>query len=338
MPYEDKDIFADSVRLDDGQYELLRLLQTTSDYLSGEQLGVRLGLSRTAIWKRIERLRDLGFAVEGSSRRGYRLAPTQDLLFPEEVKAGLALQWLTGPVYHVISLPSTNDAAKALARRGAAEGTLLLAEGQSAGRGRLGRTWESPLGTGIYLSLLLRPPLPPAELPKITLMAAVAVVTALQTACRVNTGIKWPNDIIHQGKKLGGILTEMETESDAISHVVVGIGLNINTPVFPEYLRETATSLAGAGVTYPRLPIIRALLAAMDGLYGRFLQQDFAAILSQWRQQAVMLGKSVTIRRGEVVHTGVALDVAEDGALLLARPDGGVEKIFSGEIETASQP
>ena len=338
MTSTDYDILAHSVRLEAGQYELLRLLKTAPDYLSGEQLGARLGLSRTAIWKRIERLREMGFAVEGGSRRGYRLAPTQDPLFPEEVKAGLALRWLTGPVYHVVTLPSTNDAAKALARQGAGEGTLVLAEGQSAGRGRLGRTWESPLGTGIYLSLLLRPPLPPAEMPKITLTTAVAVAAALQTACGVATGIKWPNDIIYQGKKLGGILTEMETESDAMSHVIVGVGLNINTPVFPAHLQETATSLAATGRTYPRLPIIRAFLAAMDGLYGRFLAQDFAAILQQWRQRAVMLGKTVVIRRGEVVHTGVALDVADDGALLLARPDGGVEKVFSGEIDAAPHP
>ena len=325
-----------AVRLDDVQQDLLRLLQATPAHLSGEQLGARLGLSRTAVWKRIERLRALGYQVDGSPRRGYRLTPGQDLLFPAEISAALPLTWLQGPVYHFVSLPSTNDTAKELARQGAPEGTLVLAETQSAGRGRLGRTWESPPGTGLYLSLLLRPPLPPVELPRLTLLAAVAVVEAIQAATGLRTGIKWPNDIIFQGKKLGGILTEMETESDAMRHVVLGVGLNLNTPAFPEHLREIATSLAVTGRTYSRLATLRAFLTAMDRLYGRFLNQEFPAILDRWRQLSVTLGKTVTIRRGADVHTGLALDVALDGALLLARPDGSVERILSGEIQQAS--
>ncbi|MGQ9920281.1 MAG: biotin--[acetyl-CoA-carboxylase] ligase [Desulfobacca sp.] len=325
-----------AVRLDDGQQELLRLLQATPAHLSGEQLGARLGLSRTAVWKRIERLRALGYQVDGSPRRGYRLAPGQDLLLPAEIRAALPLKWLRGPVYHFVSLPSTNDAAKKLARQGAPEGTLVLAETQSAGRGRLGRTWESPAGTGLYLSLLLRPPLPPVELPKLTLLAAVAVVEAIQTATGRRTGIKWPNDIIFQGKKLGGILTEMETESDAMRHVVLGVGLNLNTPQFPEHLQQIATSLAVTGQAYSRLATLRAFLTAMDGLYGRFLNEEFPAILERWRQFSVTLGKTVTIRQGRDVYAGLALDVAPDGALLLARPDGTVAVILSGEIQQAS--
>ncbi len=336
MVIEASSLIPGAVRLDDVLQELLRLLQTTSAHLSGEQLGARLGLSRTAVWKRIERLRALGYQVEGSSRRGYRLAPGQDLLLPADLSAALPLRWLQAPVYHFVSLPSTNDAAKELARQGAPEGTLVLSETQSAGRGRLGRTWESPPGTGIYLTLLLRPPLPPAELPKLTLLAAVAVVEAIQAATGLITGIKWPNDIIFQGKKLGGILTEMETESDAMRHVVLGVGLNLNTPEFPDHLREIATSLASTGQTYSRLATVRAFLAAMAGLYGRFLNQEFPAILDQWRQLTVTLGKTVTIRRGNDVYSGLALDVAPDGALLLARADGTIEKILSGEIQQAS--
>lgn len=328
-------IIPGAVRLDAGQQDLLRCLRAAATHLSGEHLGACLGLSRTAIWKRIERLRGLGYQVEGSSRRGYRLSADQDLLLPEDVSADLSLNLLGGPVYHFVNLPSTNDAAKELARRGAPEGTLLLAETQSAGRGRLGRTWESPPGTGIYLTLLLRPPLPPAELPKLTLIAAVAVVEAIQAATGLQTGIKWPNDIIFQGKKLGGILTEMETESDCMRHVVLGLGLNLNTPAFPEHLRDIATSLANTGRTYSRLATIRAFLETMDNLYGRFLRLEFPALLDRWRQLTVTLGKTVTIRQGGEVLTGHALDVASDGALLLARPDGSVVKVLSGEIQQA---
>ena len=221
------------IELDQVQQDLLGMLQRTEAYLSGEQLGSRLGLSRTAVWKRIERLRACGYLVDGSSRRGYRLQPEQDLLLAADITAGLTRQWLQGPVLHFVSLPSTNDLAKDLARQGYPEGSVVVAETQSAGRGRLGRVWESPPGTGIYLSVILRPRLPPTELPKLTLTAAVAVVEAIKEATGLSMGIKWPNDILLAGKKLGGILTEMETESDQMSHVILGVGLNINTLGFP---------------------------------------------------------------------------------------------------------
>ncbi len=255
-------------------------------------------MSRTAIWKRIERLRACGYQVEGSSRRGYRLEADQDLLLATEIMAGLDRQRLAGPVWHFVTLPSTNDLAKDLARRGYPEGMVLVAETQSAGRGRLGRVWESPPGTGIYLSLLLRPPLPPTELPKLTLTAAVAVVEALKEVTALEIGIKWPNDIIFGGKKLGGILTEMETESDQMSHVILGVGLNINTLAFPDHLAGLATSLGNTGRTYSRLAIVKAFLAAMDRWYGTFLDQGFGEILAAWRREAVTLGKPVRVPTG----------------------------------------
>jgi BirA family biotin operon repressor/biotin-[acetyl-CoA-carboxylase] ligase len=325
-----------TVELDQVQQDLLLMLKQTEAHLSGEELGSRLGLSRTAIWKRIERLRACGYQVEGSSRRGYRLEPDQDLLLATEIMAGLDRQRLAGPVWHFVTLPSTNDLAKDLARRGYPEGMVLVAETQSAGRGRLGRVWESPPGTGIYLSLLLRPPLPPTELPKLTLTAAVAVVEALKEVTALEIGIKWPNDIIFGGKKLGGILTEMETESDQISHVILGVGLNINTLAFPDHLAELATSLGNTGRTYSRLAIVKAFLAAMDRWYGTFLDQGFGEILAAWRREAVTLGKPVRVRLGAREVSGLAIDVAPDGALLVEKPGGEVEKIISGEIEQAS--
>ncbi len=335
MVTEPKAAPAAAVYLEQVQEELLGLLQNASTFLSGAQLAARLQLSRTAVWKRIERLRSLGYQVEGSSRRGYRLAPGQELLLPAAILADLPLQRLAGPVHHYVSLPSTNDAAKELARQGAPEGTLVVAERQTAGRGRLGRVWESPPFTGLYLTLILRPPRPPAELPTLTLTAAVAAVEALQTATGVTTGIKWPNDIIFQGKKLGGILTEMETESDRMSFVVLGVGLNLNTPVFPEHLREIATSLAVTGRTYSRLATLRALLQALDHWYDVFLRDGFGDILARWRQATVTLGKVVCCRQGEREITGLAREIAPDGALIVVRPDGTEERVLSGEIQPA---
>jgi BirA family biotin operon repressor/biotin-[acetyl-CoA-carboxylase] ligase len=335
MIIREKKVGPDILELDQVQQDLLGMLQRTETYLSGEQLGTRLSLSRTAVWKRIERLRAWGYLVEGSSRRGYRLYPGQDLVLPADITVALDQQWLRGPVLHYVRLPSTNDMAKGLARQGYPEGTVLVAESQSAGRGRLGREWESPQGTGIYLSLILRPPLPPTELPKITLTAAVAVVRAIKEATNLEMGIKWPNDIIFGGKKLGGILTEMETESDQMSHVILGVGLNINTLAFPDHLDTVATSLSSTGRSYSRLAIVRAFLRSLDGFYGRFLRREFPAILEEWRRASVTLGKPVTVKLGTGELSGLALDVATDGALLVEKPGGKVEKIISGEIQQA---
>lgn len=331
----DKQGLAHIIQLDEVQQNLLAMLSRTETHLSGEQLGGRLGLSRAAVWKRIQRLRACGYNVAGSSRRGYRLDPGQDVVLPAEMGAGLTGQWLRGPVEHFVTLPSTNDLAKDLAGQGYPEGTVVVAESQSAGRGRLGRVWESPSGTGIYLSVLLRPPLPPEELPKLTLLAAVAVVEAIKAATGLQTGIKWPNDILFAGQKLGGILTEMETESDRMRHVILGVGLNVNTLEFPAHLQTLATSLASTGRRYARLDIIRAFFRALDELYGRFLRQEFPAILERWRRAAVTLGKAVTIKLGDRDISGVAVDVAPDGALMVRKSSGEVEKVISGEIPPA---
>ena len=202
-----------------------------------------MGLSRAAVWKRVHRLKAQGYVIEGSPRRGYRLLAVPDKLLPEEVLQGLKTRVFTGPVHHFETLDSTNDLAKELAVQGAPEGTVVVAEAQTGGRGRLGREWDSPPGVGLYVSLVLRPMLPPMELPQITLTTAVAVVRAVRRVAGVAPGIKWPNDLLLNGKKLGGILTEMETESDRIRHVVVGLGLNVNNPGFPPELAATATSL-----------------------------------------------------------------------------------------------
>lgn len=314
---------------------VLQALKGSPGPLSGEALAGELGLSRAAVWKRIQRLKDLGYDISGSPRRGYRLVSSPDKLWPQEILQGLRTRYLKGPVHHFGTLPSTNDLAKELGAQQALEGTLVIADVQTGGRGRLGRVWDSPEG-GLYVSVLLRPVLPPTEMPQLTLTAAVAVVRALRRATGVTPGIKWPNDLILDGKKLGGILTEMETESDQIRHLVVGLGLNVNNSRFPAELEQSATSLARArGVSFVRLPIVRAWLEEFDELYGRFLAREFAGILAEWKEHTVTVGRMVTVRQGPREISGQALEVAADGALLLQVSSGEIVRISSGEIAPA---
>jgi BirA family transcriptional regulator, biotin operon repressor / biotin---[acetyl-CoA-carboxylase] ligase len=312
---------------------VLQVLRGAADAISGEYLAAQLGLSRAAVWKRVHRLKAQGYVIEGSPRRGYRLLAVPDKLLPEEVLQGLKTRLFTGPVHYFETLDSTNDLSKALAAQGAPEGTVVVAEAQTGGRGRLGREWDSPPGVGLYVSLVLRPMLPPMELPQITLTTAVAVVRAVCRVAGLAPGIKWPNDLLLNGKKLGGILTEMETESDRIRHVVVGLGLNVNNPGFPFDLAATATSLAlAAGRTFSRVNLLQAWLEEFEGLYERFLHQGFAEILEEWKGSAVTLGKMVTVRQGPRELSGQALDVAPDGALLLRTATGEMVRVTSGEI------
>jgi BirA family biotin operon repressor/biotin-[acetyl-CoA-carboxylase] ligase len=322
---------------DAGLQELLQFLREVDGFVSGEILAARVGLSRAGIWKRLHRLKALGYVIEGEPRRGYRLVSAPDKLLPEEILHRLETKTLRGPIYHFETVASTNDTAKTLGAQGAAEGTLVVTETQSAGRGRLGRHWLSPSGVGIYTSLLLRPLLPPTELPQITLSTAVAVVRALTRSAGVTPGIKWPNDLILKGKKLGGILTEMETESDQIRYLVVGLGLNVNNPDFPPGLADTATSLyRKEGRPFPRVPILQAWLEEFEALYSQFLARGFPEILEEWKQHAVTLGKCVAVRQGMRQIEGLALEVDADGALLLETARGEVVKVTSGEITLES--
>ena len=315
----------------------MQVLRGAADAISGEGLAAQLGLTRAAVWKRVNRLKARGYVIEGSPRRGYRLLAVPDKLLPEEVLEGLKTRVFTGPVHHFETLNSTNDLAKELAAQGAPEGTVVVAEAQTGGRGRLGREWNSPPGLGLYVSLVLRPMLPPMELPQITLTTAVAVVRAVRRVAGLAPEIKWPNDLLLNGKKLGGILTEMETESDRIRHVVVGLGLNVNNPGFPPELAATATSLTlAAGRALSRVHLLQAWLEEFEALYGRFLNQGFPEILEEWKASAVTLGKTVTVRQGPREISGQALDVAPDGALLLRTANGEMVRVTSGEITPGS--
>ena len=306
-------------------------------WVSGEAISRSLGVSRTAVWKQVEALRSLGYQVEAAPRKGYRLVVRPDLIRPEEVRTGLAARRLGRVIEYRPTVGSTNDLAKELARQGAPEGLLVLADQQTAGKGRLGRAWSTPPGAAIAMSLVLRPDLPLHQAPRITLAAAVAVAEAVREVADLAAGIKWPNDVLLRGRKLCGILTEMEAEMDRVSFVVVGIGVNVGLrreemdPAF----RETATSLAEEGaVGVRRAALVQAILARLEQSCDDLLAGRFPQVLDRWRALSVTLGQPVRVLGvdGLAVLEGVAEQVDEDGALLVRDYGGRVHRVFSGEV------
>ncbi len=314
---------------------ILKLLrQQSQDYLSGEEISRQMAVSRTAVWKHIQELKNHGYEIEAHPRKGYRLKSRPDLLLPEEIRAGLSTQLLGQQIVHFYDTSSTNNEAKRLAADEAVEGTIIVSEAQTLGRGRLNRGWFSPPGGGVWVSVILRPPFPPQEAPKCTLLAAVATVEAIREASGLECGIKWPNDIFWQGRKVVGILTEMSAEMDAINYVVLGIGINVGLTEadFPEELREIVASVSmGAGREVSRVELLQKLLARLEYWYQLVKKEGFAPVLEAWRRESVTLGQPVRVLAGEETYDGVAEELAEDGSLLV-RTESGLRRVLAGDV------
>ena len=319
---------------------ILKLLrQQSQDYLSGEEISRQLAVSRTAVWKHIQELKNHGYEIEAHPRKGYRLKSRPDLLLPEEIRAGLSTKLLGKQIVHFYDTSSTNNEAKRLAADEAAEGTIVVSEAQTLGRGRLNRGWFSPPGGGVWVSVILRPPFPPQEAPKCTLMAAVATVEAIREASGLNCGIKWPNDILWQGRKLVGILTEMSAEMDAINFVVLGIGINVSLQEsdFPEELRNIGASVSmGAEREVSRVEVLQKLLERLEYWYQVVKQEGFEPVLEAWRRESVTLGQPVRVLAGEETYDGVAEELAEDGSLLV-RTENGLRRVLAGDVSLRLQ-
>jgi len=318
--------------------QLLAALRAAGEgWVSGEELSRRLGVSRTAIWKQVQSLRDRGYLVEAQPRLGYRLLAAPDAVTPDELLPGMTTRRFGRQIEYRPSVASTNDVAKELARAGAPEGLMVIADEQTAGRGRLGRAWSTPRGSALAISLVLRPSLPPYEAPRITLVAAVAVAEAVRAVTGLPAGIKWPNDIQIGGRKLCGILTEMEAEMERVSFVVCGIGLNVNLAreQFPPEIRETATSLmAELGRPVPRAPLVQATMARLEEGYDLLLAGRFPAVLDRWRTLSVTLGQPVRVLSvaGGADLEGVAENVDLDGALLVRTASGELKRVLAGDV------
>lgn len=317
---------------------LAALKAAVGEYVSGAELAQQLCISRAAVSKQIAALRQEGYAIESVSRRGHRLLASPDAITVAELRAVLRTARMGQIVEYRAQVGSTNELAKAMARAGASEGTVVVAEAQTEGKGRLGRDWHSPPATGIWMSVILRPALAPRSATRLTLAAAVAVAGAIRQVAAVAVGIKWPNDIVVGSRKLCGILTEMELDEERIHFAVVGIGINVNTAAdqFPPELRSVATSLAAErGEPVPRAPLAAAVLARLEEAYTALLNGEFDRIRNDWRAASVTLGRWVRIlpaAGGGEALTGLAEEVDADGALLVRLPDGTLTRVVAGEV------
>ena len=303
--------------------------------VSGEALSQQLNVSRTAVWKHIRNLKALGYRIDAVPSRGYRLVASPDILTPAEITSGLATSRIGQTVICLRETESTNAVAFSLAEEGAAEGTVVIADVQSRGKGRLGRRWESPAGVNLYCSVVLRPPLLPLHAPQITFLSAVAAADAIARMTLLTPEIKWPNDVLVNGRKVAGMLNEMNAATEGIAFIILGIGININMrrDQFPDDLRHPASSLAlEAGVEVARVPFIRAFLEALDARYRDFLARGFQPLKNAWLARCTVMNRRVMVscRDGDLAGTVAGVD--EIGALLLRRDGGGLERVLAGDV------
>lgn len=325
-------------RMDDKKQVILKLLLAHQNtFLSGQTISDKLGVSRTAIWKHIKGLEELGYIIDSVHKKGYRLVSLPDLLNQAEIEAELETHFVGRRLFIEESLPSTQKLAHHLAEDKAKDGTVILAEEQTGGRGRLGRVWHSPKGTGIWMSLILRPDLPIRQTPQITLLAAVCVARAVQKLTGLTLEIKWPNDLLYEKKKLVGILTELQAEEGHVKSVIIGMGINVNVREehISEDLKEVATSLAlilGHPVSRPRL--IATILNEFEQLYLHYIKEGFRVIKLLWESYAMSFGRQIHARtlKGPVI-TGIAKGITDEGVLLLEDETGKTHHIYSADIE-----
>lgn len=319
--------------------KIVRLLRTHSDqYLSGQEISNALHISRAAVWKQIEQLRAAGFDIDARRAQGYCLRSSPDVLLADDIQYGLATKIVGRQIDCVKQLGSTNQSVREAAAAGASEGLVVLADSQSAGRGRLGRNWVSPAGVNIYCSVLLRPQIPPPDASQLTFLTAVATAEILDDVCGLNARVKWPNDVLVNGKKIAGLLNELGAETEQIHYLVLGIGLNVNMAAdqFPLDLRYPATSvMLETGNTQARLPLVRALLLRIDELYHDLLTQGFAPLRRRWEARFDLLDRPVEVDQGQRIVRGLVGGLDADGALRLLLPDGRSERILVGDVRPA---
>lgn len=312
--------------------KILALLSAyPKQYMSGEEIAAKLGVSRTAVWKHIQELKGAGYTIESQSRSGYRITAVPDRMLPELITNGLYTKLIGRNIISFEEIATTNNEAKRRAADGAPEGTIVVSEVQVTGKGRLNRSFFCPRG-GIWFSVILRPRFLPQDAPKCTLLAAVAVVRAMRDI-GFDAGIKWPNDILYDGKKLTGILTEMSAEMDRINYVVIGIGINANISAesFPDDIKDKATSISAHIGEIDRIGFFQKLLNYFENLYMEVQQHGFGEMLREWRKLSVTLGQEINVIGFEETFAGKAIDIDDDGALLVETADG-VRRVLAGDV------
>ena len=303
------------------------------NFVSGQQISKDLHVSRTAIWKHINVLKERGYIFESSTRKGYRLIYAPNLLTPLEIDSALHTETFGRHVVYLESTQSTNEEAKKIAREGAEEGTIVVAEEQITGHGRLARGFYSPFAKGIWFSLILRPKFFPMEASKCTLLAAVGVCRGIRRMGLADAGIKWPNDILVHGKKLVGILTLMSASLEKIDYIIMGIGINtgIKKNEFPEDFREGATSFLNEGINVSRKDLLAAILGELEKEYSIAQNEGFDKVPDDWRALSVTLGQEVRVIFGDDSYTGKAVDIDRDGCLLV-NTGSEVKRVIAGDV------
>jgi len=319
------------------KYRILEELKASNgQVVSGEEISRKLGISRTAVWKHISKLRSEGYTIESQTNSGYKLVGSPDILSASELEPLLHTVFMGRNVIYLDSTDSTNTYAKKAAEEPFKEGTVIIADEQTAGRGRLGRHWVATKGKGIWMSIILKPDILPSDAPKLTIAAALAVVKALSSCCQLDTRVKWPNDIVSGGKKLCGILTEMSAEADEIKYVIVGIGINANMEVcdFGPEVSNTATSISiESGKTFSRKAVAASVLYEFEELYKAFVEEgSIRHFLDEYKRKSAVLGKEIRVISKKEEIIGRAVDISREGQLVVKLADGSVREIMSGEV------
>jgi BirA family biotin operon repressor/biotin-[acetyl-CoA-carboxylase] ligase len=308
------------------------LREKQNRFVSGEDMAGRLKVTRAAVWKEITALRKLGYGITSEIGRGYKLTRIPDKMFADEIIQGLKNRIIGRELFCYGEVDSTNDVAHRLGESGTKEGTCVFAEHQKKGRGRLGRSWEAPKSKNVLLSVLLRPLLPPTEVPRLTLAVSIAVARTIERETGVRPGIKWPNDVLIGEKKVCGILTEMSAEVDRVKYVVIGIGVNANTVA--KDLPDGATSLREVtGKNIHRPAFARTLLVELETEYTRLKEGRYEAIAKEWEEYTVTSGRRVTATISGRKIQGQAVGIDLDGALWIRRDNGLQERVTAGDIQ-----
>ena len=313
--------------------KIVSLLQGTNGYVSGEKLSEELGITRSAVWKHINSLKEEGYEIDSVRNKGYMLNSVPDQLNEEKIRSRLSVSNIGKKLVTLKTVDSTNEEAKRLAREGAQHGLIVAADRQTSGKGRFSRKWCSGPDGGLYFSVLLKPDLPPSDIASITLSAGYAVCLAVREFTGLDANIKWPNDIILGNKKLCGILTEMAAQSDRIDYVIIGIGINVNNSVFPEEIANKAVSLRiASGHTIDRSEFFACVINKLDRVIGDFLISLSIDDIAHFKSICATMNRTVTIVRSGQEITGTACDVSPTGELIVRLDSGKEITVNSGEV------
>jgi BirA family biotin operon repressor/biotin-[acetyl-CoA-carboxylase] ligase len=313
--------------------EILTMLRESDGYVSGQELCNKFGVSRTAVWKAINQLKDMGYVIEAVSNKGYHMVSAPDVMNEAEIRSLLHTEWAGQELFCYDTIDSTNTKAKDLAEQGYPSGTLVVSDQQVAGKGRRGRSWESPSGSGIFMTLLLKPEINPNNASMLTLVAALATAKAISDITEADARIKWPNDIVINGRKICGILTEMSAQFDYINHIVIGIGINVHNETFPEEISQTASSLLlECGRRFHRASLIARFLECFEKDYAVFLEtEDLEGLMKEYNALLVNTQKQVRVLDPKEPFEGKAIGITKKGELIVDTWESR-KLVSSGEV------